>query len=183
MSADLAIGAPENAGAAAAVRPGPAAPPAAAHLAPDTMPRWRALLESHWRARLERVTELSLAYHEAEDASAGPPPAGAQSAPGQSAPAQSGRAQSAPAQSGRAQSAPAQSGRAQSGRALLRRAVAQRRALAEIEAALARLSNGRFGRCERCGGVVSATRLTRTPQARYCISCETGAECTGPRQP
>jgi DnaK suppressor protein len=147
MSADLAIGAPENA-AAAAVRPAPAAPPVAAHLAPDTMPRWRALLESHWRARLERVTELSLAYHEAEDASAGPPPAGAQS-----------------------------------GRALLRRAVAQRRALAEIEAALARLSNGRFGRCERCGGVVSATRLTRTPQARYCISCETGAECTGPRQP
>ena len=152
MSADLAIGAPENAGAAAAVRPGPAAPPAAAHLAPDTMPRWRALLESHWRARLERVTELSLAYHEAEDASAGPPAGG-------------------------------QSARAQSGRALLRRAVAQRRALAEIEAALARLSNGRFGRCERCGGVVSATRLTRTPQARYCISCETGAECTGPRQP
>ena len=151
MSADLAIGAPENAGAAAAVRPGPAAPPAAAHLAPDTMPRWRALLESHWRARLERVTELSLAYHEAEDASAGPPPAGGQPA------------------------------RAQSGRALLRRAVAQRRALAEIEAALARLSNGRFGRCERCGGVVSATRLTRTPQARYCISCETGAEYTGPR--
>ena len=153
MSADLAIGAPENAGAAAAVRPGPAAPPAAAHLAPDTMPRWRALLESHWRARLERVTELSLAYHEAEDASAGPPPAGGQPA------------------------------RAQSGRALLRRAVAQRRALAEIEAALARLSNGRFGRCERCGGAVSATRLTRTPQARYCLSCETGAEYTGPRQP
>ena len=172
MSADVAIGAPENA-AAAAMRPAAAAPPAAAHLAPDTMPRWRALLESHWRARLERVTELSLAYHEAEDASAGPPPAGAQSAPGQSAPAQSGRAQSAPAQSGRAQS----------GRALLRRAVAQRRALAEIEAALARLSNGRFGRCERCGGAVSATRLTRTPQARYCLSCETGAEYTGPRQP
>ena len=153
MSADVAIGAPEIAGAAAAVRPGPAAPPAAAHLAPDTMPRWRALLESHWRARLERVTELSLAYHEAEDASAGPPPASGQSA------------------------------RAQSGRALLRRAVAQRRALAEIEAALARLSNGRFGRCERCGGAVSATRLTRTPQARYCLSCETGAEYTGPRQP
>ena len=60
MSADVAIGAPENA-AAAAMRPAAAAPPAAAHLAPDTMPRWRALLESHWRARLERVTELSLA--------------------------------------------------------------------------------------------------------------------------
>jgi DnaK suppressor protein len=141
MSAELAIGAPENAGAAT-----PAAAHLAAHLAPETMPRWRALLESHWRARLERVTELSLAYHDAEDAGAGQPPA-----------------------------------RAQSGPVLLRRAVAQRRALAEVEAALARLSNGRFGRCERCGGVVSATRLTRTPQARYCISCETGAEYSGPR--
>jgi DnaK suppressor protein len=146
MSADLAIGAPENAGAAA-VRPAPAATPVAAHLAPETMPRWRALLESDWRARLERVTELSLAYHDAEDARAGQPPA-----------------------------------RAQSGRVLLRQVVTQRRALAEIEAALARLSNGRFGRCERCGGVVSATRLTRTPQARYCISCETGAEYRDPRQ-
>ena len=142
MSAELAIGAPENAGAATP----PAAAQLAAHLAPETMPGWRVLLESHWRTRLERVTELSLAYHDAEDARAGQPPA-----------------------------------RAQSGPVLLRRAVAQRRALAEIEAALARLSNGRFGRCERCGGVVSATRLTRTPQARYCISCETGAEYSGPR--
>jgi RNA polymerase-binding transcription factor DksA len=147
MSAELAIGAPENSGARAAVRPAPAAAPVAAHLAPETMPGWRALLESHWRARLERVTELSLAYHDAEDARGRQPRA-----------------------------------RAQSGRTLLRQAVAQRRALAEIEAALARLTNGRFGRCERCGGVVSATRLTRTPQARYCISCETGAEYRVPRQ-
>jgi DnaK suppressor protein len=143
MSADLAIGAPETAGAKAAVPPAPAEP----HLAPETLPGWRALLESHWRARLERVTELSLAYHDAEEARAGQP-----------------------------------SARARSGRSLLREAVTQRCALAEIEAALTRLSNGRFGRCERCGGVVSATRLTRTPQARYCISCETGAECTDPRQ-
>ena len=26
-------------------------------------PRWRALLEARWRARVEEVTELSLAYH------------------------------------------------------------------------------------------------------------------------
>jgi RNA polymerase-binding transcription factor DksA len=26
-------------------------------------PRWRALLEARWRARLQEVTELSLAYH------------------------------------------------------------------------------------------------------------------------
>jgi RNA polymerase-binding transcription factor DksA len=130
MSADLAIGSPE------AMRLAPRAP----HLAPDALPAWRALLEAHWRAHLERVTELSLAYHDAEEASAG------------------SRSES---------------------RALLRQAVAERRALAEIEAALSRLGSGRFGRCERCGGVVSAARLTRTPQARYCGSCETGADEPG----
>ena len=34
---------------------------------------WRALLEIQWRARLQEVTELSLAYHEAAAAPAGPP--------------------------------------------------------------------------------------------------------------
>jgi RNA polymerase-binding transcription factor DksA len=34
-------------------------------------PVWRALLEAQWRARLQEVTELSLAYHEA--AAAAPP--------------------------------------------------------------------------------------------------------------
>jgi DnaK suppressor protein len=136
MSADLAIGAPET--ARPATGPG-AARPEAAHLAPETMPGWRALLESHWRARLERVTELSLAYHDAEEARAGQP-AGTPS-----------------------------------GRPLLRQAVTERRALAEIEIALARITSGRFGRCERCGGALSAARLARTPQARYCSSCETGA--------
>ena len=40
-------------------------------------PVWRALLEAQWRARLQEVTELSLAYHEAAAvmaaASTGPP--------------------------------------------------------------------------------------------------------------
>src|SRR5580693_948932 len=148
MSTDLAP-------AAATARPaGAAARPEAAHLAPETMPGWRALLESHWRARLERVTELSLAYHDAEEAAAWPDPSGL------------------PAASPGTRSAQA--------RPLLRQAVAERRALAEIEAALSRLAAGRFGRCERCGGAVSAARLTRVPQARYCGSCETGAEYHGP---
>jgi len=34
-------------------------------------PRWRALLESRWQARLEEVTELSLAYHGAAPAAPG----------------------------------------------------------------------------------------------------------------
>jgi len=38
-------------------------------------PVWRALLEAQWRARLQEVTELSLAYHEAAAVEA-PAPAG-----------------------------------------------------------------------------------------------------------
>jgi RNA polymerase-binding transcription factor DksA len=38
-------------------------------------PTWRALLEAQWRARLEEVTELSLAYHDAAAVTA-PAPAG-----------------------------------------------------------------------------------------------------------
>ncbi|HEY1641851.1 MAG TPA: hypothetical protein VGG35_14260 [Streptosporangiaceae bacterium] len=109
----------------------------AAHLAPESLPGWRALLESHWRARLERVTELALAYHDAEEAGSG----------------ESGRP-------------------ARPGRPLLRQAVAERRVLAEIEAALSRLRTGCFGRCERCGGVMPAARLTRSPEARYCGTCD-----------
>ena len=37
-----------------------------------TSPRWRGVLEARWRARLEEVTELSVAYHAAAaDAAAG----------------------------------------------------------------------------------------------------------------
>lgn len=36
-------------------------------------PTWRALLEAQWRARLEKVTELSLAYHDAAAATAPAP--------------------------------------------------------------------------------------------------------------
>jgi RNA polymerase-binding transcription factor DksA len=133
MSADLAIGSPEAMRLA----------PRAAHLAPDALPAWRTLLETHWRARLERVTELSLAYHDAEEART------------------------------------ARTGPRTESRALLRQAVVERRALAEIEAALSRLGSGRFGRCERCGGAVSAARLTHSPEARYCGSCETGADYSG----
>lgn len=36
-------------------------------------PAWRALLEAEWRARLQTVTELSLAYHEAASVTAAVP--------------------------------------------------------------------------------------------------------------
>ena len=39
-------------------------------------PVWRALLEAQWRDRLQEVTELSLAYHEAASAAAAAPAGG-----------------------------------------------------------------------------------------------------------
>jgi DnaK suppressor protein len=36
----------------------------------DDNPRWRVILEERWRDRLQKVTELSLAYHSAAAASA-----------------------------------------------------------------------------------------------------------------
>jgi DnaK suppressor protein len=43
--------------------PAAMAPPAPA---PTDGPRWRALLEARWQARLEELTQLALAYHTAE---------------------------------------------------------------------------------------------------------------------
>jgi RNA polymerase-binding transcription factor DksA len=40
---------------------------------PARGPIWRALLEAQWRARLQEVTELSLAYHDAAAAPTEPP--------------------------------------------------------------------------------------------------------------
>ena len=104
-------------------------------------PRWRVRLDSRWRARLLEVTELSLAYH---DAAAG--------AVGSDAPAA------------------AEAGRRQL-RRLLSRAVDARRALADTEEALVRLSAGRFGRCEHCAQPVPAEVLALAPETRYCPRC------------
>jgi len=95
-----------------------------------------------WRARLQEVTELALAYHEAA--------------------ATAGRGGG--------------EGRLQVQRLLRlqRRTVTSRRALADIEEALARLSAGRYGWCENCGGAIPAQRLAATPETRYCAWCARG---------
>jgi RNA polymerase-binding transcription factor DksA len=136
MTADLAIFRPR-----AAARRSPAAQ--ARHLHPAALPRWRALLRARWQERLELVTELSLACHEAREAAADP-----------------GSGQYA------RRVAWLRAGAAS------HRAAAERLALAEIEAALARLAAGRFGWCQQCGTAITAARLAEIPQARYCPACE-----------
>jgi RNA polymerase-binding transcription factor DksA len=74
-------------------------------------------------------------------------------------------------------------GQAEAGqlRRLMRGAVAARRALFDTEEALARLSAGRYGRCEQCAGPISAARLTLEPEARYCGRCAATISTGPPR--
>lgn len=46
-----------------------------------------------------------------------------------------------------------------------------RQELAELDAALARIERGSWGRCERCGGAIGRTRLRALPEARLCLPC------------
>jgi RNA polymerase-binding transcription factor DksA len=136
MRADLASSSPHSAA-------GRDPDSLARHLHPAALPQWHALLGFLWQERLERITELSLAYHDAEDA----------------------------ASDVISDRETRQAARRQASR-ILRQTVTERRALAEIEAALNRLTIGRFGWCEQCGGVITTPRLAETPQARYCASCD-----------
>lgn len=47
--------------------------------------------------------------------------------------------------------------------------------LAAIDAALARLDSGGYGRCETCGGPIAAARLIARPSASTCIDCARAA--------
>jgi DnaK suppressor protein len=117
---------------------GPLAGPDAGGPVPAGEPQWRALLETRWRARLQEVTELALAYHEAAAAA------------GRGTGGSAGALQ------------------------VLRRTVTSRRALADTEEALGRLSAGRYGRCESCARGIPAQRLAATPETRYCARCARG---------
>lgn len=46
-----------------------------------------------------------------------------------------------------------------------------RRELAEIDAALVRIQEGRYGTCQNCGGPLGLQRLRALPEARYCLAC------------
>lgn len=104
-------------------------------------PHWRAVLEARWQARLRKVTELSVAYHDSADLLT-----------------QAGHHNHGHAGSRQL-------------RQLLRQAVTARRALADTEEALIRLSAGRYGHCEQCTGIIPPRRLALTPETRYCPRC------------
>lgn len=44
--------------------------------------------------------------------------------------------------------------------------------LEEVDAALARLEVGTFGRCENCRRPIAKERLHAAPHARFCLQCE-----------
>lgn len=48
--------------------------------------------------------------------------------------------------------------------------------LAEATAALARISQKKYGRCESCGTSIARARLNALPYARRCIRCAWSAE-------
>ncbi len=45
------------------------------------------------------------------------------------------------------------------------------RELREIDAALARIADGTYGTCERCGGAIGRDRLRALPEVRRCLHC------------
>ncbi len=46
-----------------------------------------------------------------------------------------------------------------------------RRELSEIDAALRRILDGRYGTCQACGGPMGLQRMRAIPEARYCTGC------------
>lgn len=52
----------------------------------------------------------------------------------------------------------------------------RRQELIELDEALERLREGRYGRCEECGAEIDEKRLRVSPCASYCLSCQTRRE-------
>ncbi|WP_367835002.1 TraR/DksA family transcriptional regulator [Streptomyces rochei] len=51
-------------------------------------------------------------------------------------------------------------------------AASARMVLADVEAALARMAEGRYGACHLCRRPIDRERLMIVPQARYCARCQ-----------
>jgi DnaK suppressor protein len=48
--------------------------------------------------------------------------------------------------------------------------------LAQVEAAIKRMDEGRYGTCARCGQPIAPDRLEALPYAIYCITCQSLVE-------
>lgn len=46
----------------------------------------------------------------------------------------------------------------------------------EVSAALRRITEGTYGKCEACGRPIPLKRLNALPYTRYCVDCEQKAE-------
>ncbi|MDT8287561.1 MAG: TraR/DksA C4-type zinc finger protein, partial [Elusimicrobiales bacterium] len=52
----------------------------------------------------------------------------------------------------------------------------ERLMLDDIEAALRKIDHGIYGLCEQCQKPIAPKRLNALPSARYCLTCQAGAE-------
>ena len=55
-------------------------------------------------------------------------------------------------------------------------AMVEARELAQVEAALARIKQGKYGTCAGCGGKIPLLRLNALPYSTLCIPCQREAE-------
>lgn len=55
-------------------------------------------------------------------------------------------------------------------------AASARMVLADVEAALQRMDQGRYGNCHRCHKPIDRERLMIVPQARHCARCQLARE-------
>lgn len=103
----------------------------------------REVLEAEWRQHVATVVELSIDICDVQ-------------------------AVDSPGASGPAAGLPAK----EALRITARMIAAERFLLREIEAALIRLDQGSYGRCEECGAAIAQERLEILPYTRYCVSCQ-----------
>jgi len=52
------------------------------------------------------------------------------------------------------------------------RLAAAKHAIDDIQAAVSRMADGTYGRCQRCDGTIAADRLQASPTARWCAACQ-----------
>jgi DnaK suppressor protein len=54
----------------------------------------------------------------------------------------------------------------------------ERMRLQEVEDALERIESGSYGKCDRCGNLISLPRLEALPFAKLCVDCQSKEETT-----